>query len=66
MAETGYLAPVGFVDDLKHELGNAVRATHGRLVIAEGAPRPVAWVANIWHAPQKRTIASIGDAAKQL
>lgn len=66
MAETGYLAPAGFVDDLKHELGSAVRATHGRLVIAEGAPRPVAWAANIWHAPQRLTIASIGDAAKQL
>lgn len=66
MAETGYLAPVGFVDELKHELDNAVRATHGRLVIAEGPPRPVAWAANIWHAPQSLTIASIGDAAKQL
>lgn len=66
MAETGYLAPAGFVDDLKHELGSAVRATHGRLVIAEGAPRPVAWAANVWHAPQRLTIVSIGDAAKQL
>jgi len=66
VAETGYLAPAGFVDDLKHELGSAVRATHGRLVIAEGAPRPVAWAANIWHAPQSLAIASIGDAAKQL
>ena len=66
MAETGYLAPAGFVDDLKHELGSAARATHGRLVIAEGSPRPVAWAANIWHAPQKLTVASIGDAAKQL
>lgn len=66
MTETGYLAPAGFVDDLKHELGSAVRATHGRLVIAEGAPRPVAWAANVWHAPQRLPIVSIGDAAKQL
>ena len=67
MAETtGYLAPAGFVDELKHELGDAVRATHGRLVIAEGPPRSVAWVANVWHAPQLIRIASIGDAAKQL
>ncbi len=67
MAETtGYLAPVGFVDELKHELGAAVRTTHGRLVIADGPPRPVAWVANVWHAPQAHKIASIGDAAKQL
>jgi len=66
VAETGYLAPAGFVAELKHELGRSVRATHGRLVIAEGPPRPVAWAANIWHAPQSLTIASIGDAAKQL
>lgn len=66
MAETGYLAPAGFVAELKHELGRSVRATHGRLVIAEGPPRQVAWAANIWHAPQSLTIASIGDAAKQL
>ena len=66
MAETGYLAPAGFVAELKHELGRSVRAMYGRLVIAEGPPRPVAWAANIWHAPQTLTIASIGDAAKQL
>ena len=66
MAETGYLAPAGFVAELKHELGAAVRETHGRLVIADGPPRPVAWVANIWHAPQRLAITSIGDAAKRL
>ncbi|MDE1969616.1 MAG: hypothetical protein KGI92_11995 [Alphaproteobacteria bacterium] len=66
VVETGYLAPAGFVAELKHELGAAVRATHGRLVIADGPPRPVAWVANIWHAPQRLLITSIGDAAKQL
>jgi 23S rRNA (cytidine2498-2'-O)-methyltransferase len=63
---TGYLAPAGFVDDLKRELGAAVRETHGRLVIASGPPRPVAWVANVWHAPQLLKVASIGDAARQL
>lgn len=67
MAETtGYLAPAEFVADLEHELGSSLRATHGRLPIAEGSPRPVAWVANIWHAPHRLAIASIGDAAKQL
>jgi len=66
VAETGYLAPAGFVAELKHELGAAVRETHGRLVIADGPPRPVAWVANIWHAPQRLAITSIGDAAKRL
>jgi 23S rRNA (cytidine2498-2'-O)-methyltransferase len=63
---TGYLAPAGFVDDLRHELGDSLRATHGRLVIAAGPPRPVAWVANVWHAPQRLKVVSIGDAAKQL
>jgi 23S rRNA (cytidine2498-2'-O)-methyltransferase len=63
---TGYLAPAGFVDELKDELRAAVRETHGRLVIASGPPRPVAWVANVWHAPQLLKVASIGDAAKQL
>ena len=67
MAETtGYLAPAGFVAELKHELGSAVRAMHGRLVIADGTPQPVAWAANIWHAPRRLPITSIGDAAKQL
>jgi 23S rRNA (cytidine2498-2'-O)-methyltransferase len=35
-------------------------------VLAEGPPRDVAWVANVWRNPQRLTIASIGDAAKQL
>ena len=67
MAElTGYLAPEGFVAELLHELGDAAVATHGRLVLAEAPPRDVAWVANVWRAPQRLAIASIGDAAKQL
>ena len=67
MAElTGYLAPDGFLAELQHELGEAAVETHGRLVLAEGPPRDVAWVANVWHAPQRLAIASIGDAAKQL
>lgn len=63
---TGYLAPEGFVEDLLAELGPAVAAVHGRLVLAPGPPRPAAWVANLWHAPQRLAIASIGDAARQL
>ena len=39
---TGYLAPEGFVAELQHELGDSVRETHGRLVLAEGPPREVA------------------------
>jgi len=64
--ETAYLAPDGFVDDLVRELGDAVGAVHGRLVIAAGPPRDAAWAANIWLAPQRIAISSIGDAATKL
>jgi 23S rRNA (cytidine2498-2'-O)-methyltransferase len=63
---TGYLAPDGFLAELQHELGDAAIEAHGRLVLAEGAPRDIGWVANIWRNPQRLAIASIGDAAKQL
>jgi 23S rRNA (cytidine2498-2'-O)-methyltransferase len=63
---TGYLAPEGFVAELQHELADAVVATHGRLVLAEGPPRAAAWAANVWFDPQEIAIASIGDAAKRL
>jgi 23S rRNA (cytidine2498-2'-O)-methyltransferase len=63
---TGYLAPDGFLTELQHELGADALETHGRLVLAVGAPRDVAWVANVWRDPVRLPIASIGDAAKQL
>jgi 23S rRNA (cytidine2498-2'-O)-methyltransferase len=63
---TAYLAPEGYVEDLLVELGPAVGAVLGRLVLAEGPPRPVAWVANLWHEPQRIPIKSIGDAAQKL
>ena len=63
---TGYLAPDGFVDDLVHELGPDVREVHGRLVLAAGPERAVAWAANVWRSPQRLQIASIGDAANKL
>ncbi|HLJ22402.1 MAG TPA: hypothetical protein VKU84_19495, partial [Stellaceae bacterium] len=62
---TAYLAPDGFVDELGAELGE-VTARHGRLLISSGAPKPVAWVANVWLEPIEIGIASIGDAAKRL
>lgn len=65
-AETAYLAPEGFVDDLVRELGGDVREVHGRLVIAAGPSRACAWAANTWQAPQRIAIASIGDAATKL
>lgn len=67
MAElTGYLAPEGFLNELRQELGSAVVETHGRLVLASGPARPVAWAANVWRNPVEIPITSIGDAAKKL
>ena len=63
---TAYLAPEGYTDELRVELGEAATETHGRLVLADGPPRPVAWVANVWRDPQRLAIASIGDAVRQL
>jgi 23S rRNA (cytidine2498-2'-O)-methyltransferase len=63
---TGYLAPDGFLPELQQELGSAVIECHGRLVLARGPARPVAWVANVWHEPVHIPIQSIGDAAKKL
>lgn len=62
----GYLAPDGFLADLQEELGASVRETHGRLVLAEGPERQVAWAANVWRDPVIMDIASIGDAANKL
>jgi len=66
LPETGYLAPEGFTAELQAELGLAVRRTHGRLVIADGEVRPIAWAQNIWHDPQRLEIDSINHAARQL
>jgi 23S rRNA (cytidine2498-2'-O)-methyltransferase len=63
--ETGYLAPADYVAELVAELGD-VSAVHGRLVLAHGAPRPAAWAQNVWYAPRRVAIASIGEAAKAL
>ena len=62
---TAYLAAEDFLDELIAELG-AVEAVHGRLVLASGPPRPAAWAQNVWYAPRRLTVASIGDAARQL
>ena len=62
---TGYLAPEGHLEDLLAELGR-VAEVHGRLVLAEGPPRPAAWTANLWRDPERLAIASIADAAAQL
>jgi len=64
-ARTAYLVAEGFVDELEDELG-AVELRHGRLLIAGGPLRPVAWAANIWLDPREIAIASISDAAAKL
>ncbi|HTZ80720.1 MAG TPA: SAM-dependent methyltransferase [Stellaceae bacterium] len=62
---TAYLAAEGFVEELRTELGD-VSESYGRLLLAPGPPRAAAWAENIWLAPQRIGIASVGDAAKQL
>lgn len=62
---TAYLAQEDCVNDLIAELGE-VRDVHGRLVLADGPPRPAAWAQNVWFDPVIIKIASIGDAARQL
>ncbi len=63
--ETGYLAAEGFVDELVAEL-SGVRAIHDRLVLAAGDAQPAAWAQNVWLAPQRIAVESIGDAARAL
>jgi len=62
----GYLAAKGFLPELRRELGTRVQETYGELVLAEGSAQPAAWAANVWFAPMFLSIASIGDAVKQL
>jgi 23S rRNA (cytidine2498-2'-O)-methyltransferase len=66
VALTGYLAPDGFLDELRQELGSTIVETHGRLLLAVGPPRSIAWVANVWREPIEIPITSISDAAKKL
>lgn len=62
----GYLAPEGFVAELRQELGAAAAQVFGRLVLTDGPTPPAAWAANVWLDPMRIPIASIGDAAKKL
>lgn len=63
---TAYLAPEGFVDELIEELGGRVASVHGRLVVASGPPREVAWAENVWLEPSRVEVESISDAARKL
>lgn len=62
----GYLAPDGFLAELQQELGGGVQETHGRLVLASGPEKPVAWTANVWRDPVLMDVSSINDAANKL
>jgi 23S rRNA (cytidine2498-2'-O)-methyltransferase len=62
---TGYLAAEGFEADLRAELGDVVQE-HGRLMLAPGPARPMAWAQNVWHDVVRIPIASIGEGAKSL
>jgi 23S rRNA (cytidine2498-2'-O)-methyltransferase len=62
---TGYLAPEDHLADLLAELGAGVKL-HGRLALAPGGARPLAWVANVWHEPRRIPISSIAEGARAL
>ena len=62
---TAYLAAEGYEADLLHELGD-IRAQYGRLILADGPPRPAAWAQNVWFEPRIIAVESIGDAARAL
>lgn len=63
--QTAYLAPERYVDNLVRELG-PLESRHGRLLIAPGPPKPVAWAENTWREPSTYAIESIGDAVRLL
>lgn len=62
---TAYLAPEGFERELEEELGDVVER-YGRLMLAPGPARAVAWAQNVWLEPVRAPIASIKDAARTL
>jgi 23S rRNA (cytidine2498-2'-O)-methyltransferase len=62
---TGYLAPAEHIEDMMAELGEGA-LLHGRLALAPGPARKIAWTANVWHDPRRIAIASIADGARAL
>ena len=62
---TGYLAPEEHLEDMLAELGECT-LLHGRLALAPGPARQIAWVANVWHDPRRIPIASIAQGARAL
>jgi 23S rRNA (cytidine2498-2'-O)-methyltransferase len=64
--QVGYLAPEGFLDELREELGDSATDVRGRLVLTSGPAKRVAWASNVWYDPLPIPISSIGDAVKKL
>lgn len=62
---TAYLAADGYTEELLTELGEVV-AVYGRLVVAPGPPRCVAWAHNVWYDPVEVPFGSIAEAAGAL
>ena len=63
----GYLAPQGFLRELRQELGDDnILDIYDHLVLASPAVNPSLWVANVWYDPVHIPIESIGDADKKL
>jgi len=62
---TGYLAADGFVDELRHELGET-SAAFGRLLLRSGTAVPSAWAQNVRYDPVWIRFTSIAQAARAL
>jgi 23S rRNA (cytidine2498-2'-O)-methyltransferase len=65
---TGYLAPEGFTDELRDELGeHGVRFDlRDRLFLTDAAPVPCAWVQNVWLDTEEIAFDSIAGAVRKL
>ena len=62
---SAYLAPENLEDEVAFELGEVLHR-HGRLLLAEGAPRATRWAQDVWLDARVASIESIGDAARTL
>jgi 23S rRNA (cytidine2498-2'-O)-methyltransferase len=63
---TGYLAAEGFLAEVRAELGDAIEATYGNLVLSPTSSDHVIWAANTWRNPVRLPISSIADGAHKL
>jgi 23S rRNA (cytidine2498-2'-O)-methyltransferase len=61
-----YLAPEGFLPELREEIGDKIGNVYGRLIVAHAPVLLAAWVANVWLDPIAIPITSIGDGARKL